>query len=72
MYWPIEGMPVFLQKTSYFLPFTIPSNSVRDILIKNYGFKNLSSWLGILIPTAWSMISIIVMIVILKYKKFSR
>lgn len=51
--WPIESMPVFLQKLSYFLPATLGNEAFRSIIFRGWSFSHFSVWTGFLSTIGW-------------------
>lgn len=51
--WPIEGMPQYLRWFSESLPFTIPVQSMRNVMKKNWGFFHPDVFKGIAIEVVW-------------------
>jgi ABC-type multidrug transport system permease subunit len=72
MFWPIEGMPWFLQKLSYCMPFTFSSIAVRNIMIKGYSFFHPTVVLGSVVVTSWAFFAISIGLIGLHRKKYSR
>lgn len=69
---PIEKCREFYQITSKVLPLYFPSQAIRNILVKGYGFEHRSVQLGFGIAILWSIIAITVSLLILKHRRFSR
>lgn len=72
MFWPLEGMPWFLQYVSLCMPFTLPSISVRNIMFKGYSFFHPSVLIGAAIVTAWAVFAVLLGLKGLHRKKYSR
>lgn len=66
------GMPLFLQYISYLMPFTFSSIAVRNIMMKGYSFFHPSVLLGSAVVTLWAAFAIIIGLVGLSRKKYSR
>lgn len=69
IFWPLEGMPDYLQYTSYVLPFTLPSIAVRNILSKGYTIATYSVISGYGITIVWIVVLLILCLIGLKIKK---
>lgn len=69
IFWPLEGMPIYLQYFSFLLPFTLPSIAVRDVLAKGWGFAYPSIIAGYSITTIWIVVLLILCLIGLKIKK---
>lgn len=65
-------MPWFLQYVSYMMPFTFSSIAVRNIMIKGYSFFHPSVILGTTVVTLWALFAILIGLVGLHRKKYSR
>lgn len=72
MFWPLQGMPQFLQYLSYCMPFTLPSIAVRNIMMKGYSFFDPSVLKAAAIVTSWAFFAIFLGLQGLKRKKYSR
>lgn len=72
MFWPLQGMPMFLQYVSYCMPFTLPSIAVRNIMMKGYSFFHPSVLIGASIVTGWAFFAVFLGLQGLKRKKYSR
>lgn len=69
--WPTEGMVHILRFVTNFTPFTLPSVSIRNVITKSYGFKDLATSIGIGVPLVWTLLSIVGVVIILKKRKFN-
>ncbi|XP_059048444.1 ABC transporter G family member 23-like [Achroia grisella] len=67
--WPLEGMSMGLRYVALTLPFTIPSKSLRDIMEKGYTIADPTVYYGFLVTVAWIVISLLLCLLRLKYKK---
>lgn len=72
MLWPLEGMPTFLRYFAYTMPFTLPSISLKNVIIKEYSVVHSSVITGYCVATIWTVSEIYLCIKILKTKKYSR
>jgi len=54
--WPVEGMPVVLQKISWYLPCTAACQAMRDIMARGWDISNSSVPIGIGATSAWIVI----------------
>lgn len=66
--WPLEGMPVYLKYLAYTFPFTIPSISVRNVLIKGWSFTHFEVYGGFAVLIGWILIFLILCLVGLRAK----
>jgi ABC-type multidrug transport system permease subunit len=69
IFWPLEGMPEYLQYIAYLLPFTLPSRSVRNILAKGWSISDPTVIAGYGITTIWIVVLLILCLIGLKIKK---
>ncbi|XP_071441927.1 ABC transporter G family member 20-like [Hetaerina americana] len=67
--WPVEGLPWFLYHLSRYLPLTLASESLRDIMIKGWGLSWPSVYSGYLATISWIFFFFACSYVILKFKK---
>lgn len=70
VFWPLEGMPLYLQYISYLLPFTLPSIAVRDILTKGWSIAHGSVIAGYGVTISWIIVLLILCLIGLKVKKW--
>lgn len=67
--WPIEGMYPLLQFITAFLPLTKPTESMRSILQRGWGFNNPSVYYGFISISSWVLVFLVLTILLLKFKK---
>ncbi|CAG5014132.1 unnamed protein product [Parnassius apollo] len=67
--WPIEGMSAGLRAVALALPFTIPSQSLRDIMEKGSSITAPEVYNGFLITLGWIVLTLGLCFLRLKYKK---
>ncbi len=67
--WPIEGMPLFLRRIAYFLPFTYPSIALRNILFKGFSISHPSVYFAFGTTLSWILIFLVISLIGLKLKK---
>jgi ABC-type multidrug transport system permease subunit len=72
MFWPVEGMPVFLRVLSFATPTTYAGISLRNIIEKGYTISHPSVYNGYLILISWMIVCIIIGLFTLEKRKFSR
>ncbi|CAL8069144.1 unnamed protein product [Orchesella dallaii] len=53
MVWPTQGMPVYLQYISYFLPCTLACEAMRSIVSRGVDFMHPVVWPGFASTFAW-------------------
>lgn len=69
IFWPLEGMPVYLQYVAFLLPFTLPSIAVRNILAKGWSITHSSVIAGYGITTIWIVVLLTLCLIGLKIKR---
>lgn len=69
---PIERNREIFKIVSKILPLTYPSIAVRDIMIKKFGFGDVSVQLGFLSAIFWNIFIILAAILVLRRRKFSQ
>ncbi|XP_046382481.1 ABC transporter G family member 23-like [Ischnura elegans] len=67
--WPVEGLPWFMGLVSRFLPLTLASASLRDIMVKGWGLAWPSVYCGYLATISWIIFFFACSYVILKFRK---
>lgn len=67
--WPLEGMPKAMRYLSKLLPFTIPAQSLRNVMRKGWTIDNFEVYQGILIEVGWICFLTCVCIYMLKLKR---
>jgi ABC-type multidrug transport system permease subunit len=53
IFWPLEGMYDWLKWFAYFFPFTVPSISMRNILMKGWGLEHPEVLMGYGVVIVW-------------------
>lgn len=69
--WPIEAMYKIFQYLSFSTPFSLSSMSIKNVLFKDYDIYRFSQIIGIVVPLIWMMISTVLMVIVLKNRKFN-
>lgn len=69
--WPIEGMNKVFQYLSFSTPFSLSSISVKNIVFKDYEIYRFSQIIGVVVPLIWMMISTLLVVIVLKNRKFN-
>lgn len=65
-------MPIYLQYFANSLPFTLPSEAIRNITVKGYTFMHGSIMTGFAVGISWIIVLILLCLTALKFKKFSK
>jgi ABC-type multidrug transport system permease subunit len=69
IFWPLEGMNIYLQYIAFLLPFTLPSIAVRNILAKGWTIAHASVLAGYGITTIWIVVLLTLCLIGLKVKR---
>ncbi|KAG5674743.1 hypothetical protein PVAND_004694 [Polypedilum vanderplanki] len=69
IFWPLEGMSIYLQYIAFLLPFTLPSIAVRNILAKGWSIAHASVIAGYGITVIWIVVLLTLCLIGLKIKK---
>uniref|UniRef100_A0A8D8JK43 ABC transporter G family member 20 n=1 Tax=Culex pipiens TaxID=7175 RepID=A0A8D8JK43_CULPI len=67
--WPLEGMPRYLQYIAYCFPFTVPSISMRNVLVKGWSITDFQVYMGYGTIIIWIISLLLLCLVGLKMKK---
>ncbi|KAF5273870.1 hypothetical protein FQA39_LY00985 [Lamprigera yunnana] len=67
--WPLESMNYYLRYVAFCFPFTLPIQSLRNILQKGWSINQCTVLIGYIILLGWTLIYILFSIVIIKLKK---
>jgi len=67
--WPLEAMPEFLRYIAYFLPFTIPTISVRNVLNKGWSITHPTVLMGYISTLGWIIGLLLLCLIGLRIKK---
>lgn len=69
MLWPKEGMPLVLRWFSYFLPTTLPNESLRYILERGWSIARSEVYTGFLITLTWIVGQCLFCLFVIRMKK---
>ncbi|CAK1540981.1 unnamed protein product [Leptosia nina] len=67
--WPLEGMPTALRYIALSLPFTMPSMSLRELMMKGSSITEYNVYIGFGISIAWIALILAICFLRLKFKK---
>ena len=67
--WPVQAMPKFMKIFSYFLPQTIPIESMRYILSRGWDPSYPEVANGFLVTIAWTIFFLVSAVIIFQWKK---
>ncbi|XP_077547875.1 ABC transporter G family member 23-like [Haemaphysalis longicornis] len=54
--WPLEGIPEAVRVVSYVLPLTLPSEALRSVMSKGWGFGHVNVLLGMAVSAIWASV----------------
>ena len=66
--WPVEAMPDFLQKISWYFPNTATAQAMRDVMTKGWDITFPSVQLGLGVIGAWIVLFNVLTFIALKIK----
>lgn len=69
--WPVEAQYWLVRYFAYLLPVTLPSISMRDVMIRGFDIFDLSVVIGISVLTAWIVGTLVAAYIIIRRRKFS-
>lgn len=69
--WPLEAQHWFVRYFSYLLPVTLPSISMRDVMIRGYELLDNSVVIGISVLLVWIAGTLFFSFVVIRKRKFS-
>lgn len=69
--WPLEGQHYILRYFSFLMPITLPSISIRDVMLRGYAIGEKSVVTGISVLIAWMVGCLVLSFVVMRKKKFS-
>ncbi|KAF5278032.1 hypothetical protein FQA39_LY18412 [Lamprigera yunnana] len=67
--WPIEAMHPLLKIFATFLPLTKPTESLRNVLHRNWGVYDPEVYLGICSISLWIVIFLLISVALIKFQK---
>lgn len=67
--WPVEGMHYILKYTSFFLPLTFSTESLRAILARGWEFSQPVVYQGFIATGVWIVVFLIISLLILKFSR---
>ncbi|ODM92535.1 ABC transporter G family member 23 [Orchesella cincta] len=66
IFWPVEGMPEFVQKVVFIFPCALPSESLRSIISRGWGISHFNVWSGFVVLAAYIIVDILLTIFVYK------
>jgi ABC-2 type transport system permease protein len=67
--WPLEAVPEYLRYFSFCLPGTLPTASMRSIVIRGLGITHMLVWPGFAIIVGWILVSWVAAVIIYRLTK---
>jgi len=67
--WPLESMPYWIRWFSYIQPQTLPTETLRHVLSRGWGFEDTGVWVGFVVTFGWLVLFLISAAVIFRIKK---
>ncbi|KAI2799937.1 hypothetical protein BLOT_012148 [Blomia tropicalis] len=67
--WPIEAMNDYLRYFSCILPATIPTSSMRSIMVRGWSITHFEVYSGFLVTLIWIGIFLVISILVMRFKK---
>lgn len=67
--WPIEAIPYWLRWFSYLQPQTLPTQSLRDLIVRGWSIDQQGVWSGFAVTSIWLVVFLIISCVASKLKK---
>lgn len=67
--WPIEAIPHWLRWFSYLQPQTLPTQSLRDLIVRGWGIEQPGVWSGFAVTSIWLLLFLAISCVAFKVKK---
>ena len=71
VFWPIVNMPYTLQFIGQFLPSTLPIQSLRCILHREWTFEYFEVYMGFVVTYIWTFIFLFITVILIR-RKFPR
>jgi len=67
--WPIEAIPHWLRWFSYLQPQTLPTQSLRDLIVRGWDIDQPGVWSGFAVTTIWLLLFLAISCVAFRLKK---
>ncbi|RWS22511.1 abc transporter-like protein, partial [Leptotrombidium deliense] len=67
--WPLEAMPYWIRWFSYVQPQTLPTESLRHVLSRGWGFEEPGVFIGFFVTIGWMAFFLVVAAVVFKFNK---
>lgn len=67
--WPIEAIPYWLRWFSYLQPQTLPTQSLRDLIVRGWDIDRPGVWSGFVVTSIWLVLFLAISCLAFKIKK---
>ena len=67
--WPIEAIPHWLRWFSYLQPQTLPTQSLRDLIVRGWDIDQKGVWSGFAVTAAWLLLFLAISCLSFRIKK---
>lgn len=67
--WPIEAIPYWLRWFSYLQPQTLPTQALRDLIVRGWDIDQTGVWTGFAVTTVWLIVFLAISCIAFKIKK---
>lgn len=67
--WPIEAIPYWLRWFSYLQPQTLPTQSLRNLIVRGWDIDQTGVWSGFAVTSAWLLLFLAISCISFKIKK---
>lgn len=67
--WPIEAIPYWLRWFSYLQPQTLPTQSLRDLIVRGWDIDQPGVWSGFAVTSAWLVLFLAISCLSFRIKK---
>lgn len=67
--WPIEAIPHWLRWFSYLQPQTLPTQSLRDLIVRGWDIDQQGVWSGFAVTSIWLVLFLLISCISFRIKK---
>lgn len=67
--WPIEAIPHWLRWFSYLQPQTLPTQSLRDLIVRGWDIDQPGVWTGFVVTSVWLLLFLAISCISFRIKK---
>jgi len=69
MMWPLDAVIAPVRDFCWLMPLTAPSEALRHVVHRGWDFTNTTPQLALLSSSVWTILVVIALLVILRYKQ---